>query len=80
MKKVKKPYIKKGQLIVRRKKPHINKGRLILGSSQKTQKGGLLPLLLWFAPIVLNMLGNIGNMGREPPPPPPPRYYRRRRY
>ena len=46
MKKSKKPYKRKGQLILGGKKPYIKKGRLILGSGQKTQKGEFLPLLL----------------------------------
>ena len=37
----------------RRKKPYIKKGTLILGSGQKTQKGGFLPLLLRFSPLAL---------------------------
>ena len=41
----------------------------MLGSDQKTQKGGFSSLLLQFAPLALNLLGNMGGRGVKPPPP-----------
>ena len=70
MKKSKKLFIKKEQLILEGKKNlYIKKGRLILGSGQKTHKGGFLPLPLRFAPLALNLLGNMGSRDVKPPPP-----------
>ena len=59
---MKKKHIKKGQLILAGKKTCIKK-KATKGSSQKTQKGGFLPLLFRFASLTLNMLGNMGNIG-----------------
>ena len=46
----------------------MKKGSLILGSGQKTQKGRFLTLLLHFAPLALNLFGNIGGRGIKSPP------------
>ena len=61
MKKSKKPYSPE------KKNIYIYK-RLILGSGQKTQKRGFLPLLLQFAPLALNLLDNMGGRSIESPP------------
>ena len=43
----------------------MKKGKLILGSGQKTQKRGFLPLR-FAAPVALNMLGNMGRLAAPP--------------
>ena len=62
------------------KNPYIKKERLKLGSGQKTQKGGFLPLLLQFAPLALNLLGNMGSRGISSPPYSSRLRHPRRRY
>ena len=69
MKNSKKPCIKKERLILAGKKTYMKKGRPILGSGWKTQKGGFLPILLWFAPLALKLLDNMSSRGIKPPPP-----------
>ena len=56
---VKKPYLRKGRLILRNgKKPYIKSGRLILVNG-KTQKGGFLPVAAALAPLVAPLVGKL---------------------
>ena len=66
MKKSKKSFIKKRQLILGGKKKYIKKGRLILGRGQKNQKGKCLPLQLQLPPLALTLLFNLGSIGIKP--------------
>ena len=61
MKKSKKPYSSEKNHIYIYKK-------LMLGSGQKTQKKGFLPLLLQFAPLALNLLDSMGGRSIKSPP------------
>ena len=63
------------------KKPYIYiYKKLILGSGQKTQKRGFLPLLLQFAPLALNLLDSMGGRSIKSPPYRSPLRHPRRMY
>ena len=60
------------------------KGKTNIRSGQKTQKGGLLPLLLRLTPLALNLLGNMSGKGINLPPyhsrlSPPRRRYQKKK-
>ena len=70
MKTSKRLFIEKGKLILWGEGTiYIKKRNINIRECQKTQKDGFLSLLLQFAPLALNLLGNMGGRGVKPPPP-----------